>query len=267
MKDLRTRSLTGLVYVALTIGAGLAGPLTTFLLFLPVAMISATELRKLMLGDAGKGYTESALMAGAAYAAIGLGSLSTFLSPAIGAAILLFLFLVRSVVVLRSPGPDTALRIGASTLELVLVALPFALLPHLSAMGHPYFLGAMVQLWTADTGGYVVGNLVGRTKLMPAVSPGKSVEGLIGGIVLTLGTALLLARVWPVLDGWQWAVAGFAIAISGAIGDLLESGLKRARGVKDSGTILPGHGGMLDRFDGLLLAVPAFYLYLLILQA
>jgi phosphatidate cytidylyltransferase len=101
-----------------------------------------------------------------------------------------------------------------------------------------------------DTGAYLVGRVIGRIKLLPSVSPKKTVEGLLGGIAITLGGGIPpepLPRV-PQLD--EWLTYAASSHITATLGDLLESAFKRARGVKDSGTILPGHGGILDRFDG-----------------
>ena len=122
------------------------------------------------------------------------------------------------------------------------------------------FVGFMFLLWTSDTGAYLVGRSVGRTKLMPAVSPGKTWEGLAGGVALTMLVGWLLGRYWTVLSAQQWIMCAAAVAITATLGDLLESAFKRAAGVKDSGSVLPGHGGILDRFDGYLLAAPAMVL-------
>jgi phosphatidate cytidylyltransferase len=120
-----------------------------------------------------------------------------------------------------------------------------------------------------DTGAYLCGSLLGRHKLFPRVSPGKSWEGSIGGGLLVVGIAIL---VWYLLNTyvpeqanlnmWQWAGLCLTVVVFGTWGDLVESLLKRTLGIKDSGNILPGHGGMLDRFDSSLLAIPAAVVYL-----
>jgi len=144
----------------------------------------------------------------------------------------------------------------------LLIAMPFGLLPHLFNWGNWMFISFMVLLWTNDTGAYLVGRSIGRTKLLPSVSPKKTIEGLVGGIVLTLAVALLIARNQAVLSLQEWLTVGGIIAVTSTLGDLLESAFKRASGVKDSGNVLPGHGGILDRFDGFFLAVPSVLLYL-----
>lgn len=109
------------------------------------------------------------------------------------------------------------------------------------------------MIWANDTGAYLVGKPLGKHKLMPRVSPGKSWEGLIGGVTLAG-----LAAWW--LMGWEWAWIGVILGMAATAGDLVESAWKRGHGIKDSGSILPGHGGVLDRFDGFLFAAPIFFL-------
>lgn len=157
------------------------------------------------------------------------------------------------------------------------IALPFSLLNALAfnatedgeTVYNMYLpLSTFVGLWINDTGAYCVGSLIGRHKLFPRISPGKSWEGSIGGGVLVLAVAFLVG--WYGSDTWQlavlspaeWVGLGLVIVVFGTWGDLVESLFKRTLGVKDSGNILPGHGGMLDRFDSSLLAIPAAVVYL-----
>jgi len=120
-------------------------------------------------------------------------------------------------------------------------------------------------VWGADVGAYFTGRAIGRHKLAVLVSPGKTWEGAFGGVALSVVTGTLLGAWIPALVAlearpWRWAVAALALAVVSVFGDLFESALKRARGVKDSGTIFPGHGGMLDRIDALIAALPCFAL-------
>ncbi len=125
-------------------------------------------------------------------------------------------------------------------------------------------LSVFIFLWVNDTGAYCVGSLIGRHKLFPRISPGKSWEGSVGGAVFVLAAAWAIST-W--LDGVmlntpQWLGLGLVVVVFGTWGDLVESLFKRTLGIKDSGNILPGHGGMLDRFDSSLLAIPAAVVYL-----
>ena len=153
------------------------------------------------------------------------------------------------------------------------IALPFSMLNVLAftsdSSGVVVFntllpLSVFVFLWMNDTGAYCVGSLIGRHKLFPRISPGKSWEGSIGGAVVVLAVAAAISiyidNVMLTLP--QWLGLGLVVVVFGTWGDLVESLFKRTLGIKDSGSILPGHGGMLDRFDSSLLAIPAAVVYL-----
>ena len=140
-------------------------------------------------------------------------------------------------------------------------------------------LSVFIFLWMNDTGAYCSGSLLGRHKLFPRVSPGKSWEGSIGGALLVVLVALLLSWVDHThqlelfgaaetgLSLVEWVGLGLVVVVFGTLGDLVESLFKRTLGIKDSGNILPGHGGMLDRFDSSLMAIPASVIYLYTLTA
>ncbi len=150
----------------------------------------------------------------------------------------------------------------------VIVALPFSLLSFLVFQGiyFPYFLLLLfVLIWANDTGAYCIGMLFGRHRLFERISPKKSWEGFFGGLALAVIVAVLVCTRffhWPI-----GVSVGFAllVVIFGTLGDLCESLFKRTLNVKDSGNILPGHGGILDRFDSLLLAAPIIYIYMQLL--
>ncbi|MNY33104.1 Phosphatidate cytidylyltransferase [compost metagenome] len=124
----------------------------------------------------------------------------------------------------------------------------------------------MILLWTSDTGAYLAGRSLGKHKLFERISPKKTWEGFIGGIVLAVLVSLCLAHYFETIPQWQWIIVAMIIAVFGTLGDLVESMLKRSLNVKDSGHILPGHGGLLDRFDGLLIAGPLVYLFLFLVN-
>lgn len=256
MTELATRALTGAAYVALTVGAALAGPVTTTLLFLPVCALALGELHRLAFREA-KPALAVPLLAGLlvylAIAGLGMGRMP----PHWAMAALVAAFTMGVVEILATGRGEPLLRTGLLMMGLVYVALPFGLITSLMADGPWLFLGFMLLLWTNDTGAYLVGRAIGRTKLLPRASPKKTVEGLLGGIALCMGVAWVLAQYWRQLTASQWIGCAVVVAIAATLGDLLESAFKRGAGVKDSGTILPGHGGILDRFDGFLLALPA----------
>ena len=125
-------------------------------------------------------------------------------------------------------------------------------------------LSVFVFLWVNDTGAYCIGSLIGKHKLFPRISPGKSWEGSIGGAVFVLAAAYAISYFvdQTMLTTLAWLGLGLVVVVFGTWGDLVESLFKRTLGIKDSGDILPGHGGMLDRFDSSLLAIPAAVIYL-----
>ncbi len=123
-------------------------------------------------------------------------------------------------------------------------------------------MGIFILIWVNDTFAYIVGKTLGRHKLYPAVSPKKTIEGTLGGFIFALVAAYVMGLYDSFLNTPQWMILAAVIVIAGSLGDLVESKLKRAAGVKDSGAILPGHGGMLDRLDSLVFAAPFAYLTL-----
>ena len=116
-----------------------------------------------------------------------------------------------------------------------------------------------------DSAAYFVGRRIGGAKLLPQVSPSKTVSGAIAGLVAAIGLTQLLSDLIGFADRLDALILGFSLGILAQAGDLLESAIKRWSNIKDSGSILPGHGGMLDRFDGYILAIPAFYVYLFVI--
>lgn len=153
----------------------------------------------------------------------------------------------------------------------LMIALPFALMSGIALYDKWLLFALFILIWVNDSGAYIVGSLMakrkgGNHKMFPRVSPAKSWEGLVGGFIFDLiagyifylvgWTSMIGLTAYPLLDSLLFALA---IGIFGTLGDLMESLMKRTIGVKDSGTFMPGHGGVLDRFDSLLLAVPVVY--------
>ena len=150
------------------------------------------------------------------------------------------------------------------------VALPFCLLQILSTAGAPegetYYwlfpLSIFIFIWCNDSGAYCLGCLIGRHKMFERISPKKTWEGFFGGVAVAVGASVAMAHFFTVMNIWQWIGMAVVVVIAGTLGDLIESSMKREMGIKDSGNFLPGHGGLLDRFDSTLLAVPSVIVYL-----
>ena len=152
-------------------------------------------------------------------------------------------------------------------IALLWIVIPFVLFPvvlnYSGSWQKEMFLGIMLISWASDIFAYFVGSSIGQHKLFERVSPNKTWEGALGGLIGGLLVAFLIPRIFesPLNDS-QWLVLGGIIVVTSVLGDLFESTIKRSVGAKDSGTIIPGHGGMLDRIDGLLFVMPAVAAYL-----
>lgn len=157
-------------------------------------------------------------------------------------------------------------NIAFTFLGIFYVAVPFALLNIAAFEDGVYhfevILGSLLILWASDTGAYFAGTFFGKRKLFERISPKKSWEGFFGGAALALVFVYGLSRFFHYLDPLHWFIVGVIIIVGGTFGDLVESLLKRSIEIKDSGDALPGHGGFLDRFDGLLISAPFIVAYL-----
>lgn len=150
----------------------------------------------------------------------------------------------------------------------IMVALPFTLMIFIYLFSKNMLLALFIVIWLNDTGAYCTGKLIGKHKMFPRVSPGKSWEGLCGGAVVAMAVGYILFSDPFGLTGltfswWYAIILALAIVIFGTLGDLMESLLKRTLGIKDSGNVIPGHGGLLDRFDSIILAAPVVLILLL----
>lgn len=159
------------------------------------------------------------------------------------------------------------MNVAFLVLGMVYIGAPFAMLDFIAFDGTYFYantvFGLLLMTWANDTGAYLVGSKLGRNKLYPRVSPGKTWEGTIGGFVVTVGIAFLLGATVDELRLVDWLVLSVIVGVFGTMGDLVESMFKRGIGVKDSGDILPGHGGLLDRFDAFIFLLPFAAAYIL----
>ncbi len=157
-------------------------------------------------------------------------------------------------------------NIAFTFLGIFYVAVPFTLL-NIAAFENGFYhfeviFGCLFILWATDTGAYFAGTFFGKRKLFERISPKKSWEGAVGGALLAFVFAMVIAHYFDFLEFWQWMVIASIIVVGGIYGDLVESLLKRSIEIKDSGNALPGHGGFLDRFDGLLISAPFIVAFL-----
>lgn len=273
--NLLRRAVTGAAYVAVLLAGILGGPLPFGLLFVAACALSVREFCRLAGRQEDVAVNTRACVLAGAF--LFLGFFCHGADPAREGAFVPYLavlaYLAVSELYLRKRNPLHAWAYAA--LSQLYVALPFALLCVLAfradeAAGVTRYdpvlpLSVFVLNWTNDTGAYCAGRLLGRRPLFPRVSPKKTWEGSAGGCALSLAVALAASRWLPVLSPPEWAGLALTVVVFGTWGDLAESLLKRQLHLKDSGSFLPGHGGLLDRFDSALLSVPAAvaYLYLL----
>ena len=269
-----TRTVTAIVFASVMLFCMLKGAAWFIGLFALITVLTTIEYTE--LANKHKDANTSRLWATVAaftfYAAI------VGLSAGQGTAILFLPFVFTLLVIMirelyfKKPSP---INDWVQTLfPVIYIALPFALTSLLAfdAQGpdsgySPVIpLTLFVFLWCNDVGAYCTGCTIGKHKLFERISPKKTWEGSIGGAVLTMVAAFLLHRFLPdwysFMPVWVWIGMALIVVVFGTWGDLIESLMKREMGIKDSGKILPGHGGMLDRFDSALLAIPATVVYL-----
>lgn len=256
-----TRVLTALVLIPVALGLiFLAPPVVVRAALALVGMLCLHEFYGLMGRLKIRPFQVAGLVAGAMLIAV-----PTLPHP--GFLVALCVLLLGTATFDSRPVEETYSSASSTLFGVIYTCAPFALAAHLHGLSPHWIFLPLAIGWAGDSAAYYVGRAIGKHKLAPSVSPGKTWEGTIGSIVLgTIVGAAYLHYVHPVVLA-PWAVIALpcVVNIAGQIGDLAESALKRGAGAKDSGTLLPGHGGFLDRMDGSLFAFPAVYLFLLIL--
>lgn len=267
LNNLEMRTLSGIVYVSLTTISILVHPLFFGILGGMVTMLAMLEFNYLMHSN----YfyrIASTICGGWLFATIMTNRLLPDMQgdnmqwmyfayfTLVIIALIAGLFLKR-----ENPIADWGTFLSAQCM----IALPFAMMNCIYSVRNTILLGLFVLIWLNDSAAYVVGSLTAKLydnhKMIPRVSPAKSWEGLIGGAVFTIALAMIFVKIgWLQTSLWKAFVFGLVTVVFGTLGDLMESIMKRTLGVKDSGKFMPGHGGVLDRFDSMLLATPAIWI-------
>ncbi|MGM5631913.1 phosphatidate cytidylyltransferase [Apibacter raozihei] len=181
--------------------------------------------------------------------------------------VLMLLLFLMSVTTLFRFSNELSTDSAKLIFSAIYIGLPFSfslVIPNSTSPLTPEIFYVFLLIWISDTFAYLVGSKFGKTKLAPKISPNKSIEGLLGGIVFTCISGFIINSIYPDLRG-NWIIISLLIAIFAPIGDLAESKLKRMFGVKDSGNLMPGHGGVLDRLDSFIFCIPAIFAYYLII--
>ncbi len=290
MKNIFVRSISGVFLIITVLGAVYWNSVSNFLLFGLILTIGQWEFYKLV-GTGGRKPNRSI--------GIGLGVFIYTLSYLIAANVLsarffyllMPFFLVLLITELYSKKDQPITHIGLTLLGVLYIAVPLStvhfmvlnsglaseqtdLISELSAIS-PFgtdvaeityanfiLIGFFVIQWVSDTGAYLFGMSFGKHRLFERISPKKSWEGAIGGFLASIGVSFLMHYIYPQLSLTSWIIISLIITLFGIYGDLFESLIKRSVNIKDSGNILPGHGGILDRFDSSLMALPMVCFYL-----
>lgn len=270
MNNFTQRSITGVIFVLVLLGAIVLSEYASAILFFFIILLGTREFYSFFKDQEVSPQRATGIISSLIYFVITVfinqGQLAnTALFTLV--PITFFIFLKE---LFRNHTTPIA-NIAYTLLGIIYVALPMTLLYELSFINNNQFggdynyqivLGFFFLLWANDTGAYLVGRKLGRTKLFERISPKKTWEGSLGGAIMGLGIGYLNAQIFPDLSLVNWLVVALLVVIFGSLGDLVESMFKRSLNIKDSGKLLPGHGGLLDRFDGIFIAAPIVYTYL-----
>lgn len=271
MKNFITRALTGIVFVAVLISAIYIHSYYFLVVFGLITGLTLWEFYGLTLPKAQSHFNRLFCAIGGIYLFTATFCYTHDLTGRWIFLPYLFFLLVTLVAPLYEKHGDPLKRWTVTLFGQFYCAGSFSLLNQLTSVtGYPgeivhipYFaLALFVLIWLNDTGAYCIGSLLGKHRLFERISPKKSWEGFGGGLLFALLASQVFAYLLPAYSAVQWLGLAVVVVVFGTWGDLIESLLKRQLGIKDSGHLLPGHGGMLDRFDSVLLAIPAAYIYI-----
>ncbi len=276
MKNLIARTITGVLFVAVIV-VSFFNPMAMTGLFSLVTALTVWEFTGLVNEREGVTINRFICTVAGTYFYYAMSGFCSNVTPATVFVPYLVTIVYLLVAELYAKNEDPINNWAYTMMSQFYIALPLSLLNVLAfrvtADGTTFTsvlpLSIFVFLWINDTGAYCCGSLLGKHKLFPRISPAKSWEGSIGGGIFVIATAVFI---WDLIEYhgindlhlsvYEWVGLGITVAVFGTWGDLVESLFKRTLGIKDSGKILPGHGGMLDRFDSSMLAIPAAVIYL-----
>lgn len=264
LKKLQTRSISGIVYIGIIIGCLLWGIIPFSFMGAFFAVVATLELKKIT----GALITRNTLITVLDCWGVGLLSFGWMLVPLWGWLVVMIMRLVAELY-LKNSNPVSSL--ANSMMTQLYIGLPIALMVELSESYGAYLvLAVFIMIWLNDTGAFIVGSTMGRHRLFERISPKKSWEGFFGGLVFNIIAAILY---WSYGNPGimhhsvcAWISLAVLVTLFSTWGDLIESLIKRSLHIKDSGNIIPGHGGILDRIDSLLLVMPATFVFMTALE-
>jgi phosphatidate cytidylyltransferase len=265
MSNFWQRTFTGIVFVLLLVTSIVVHPLVFGLLFLIVIVLGMLEFQKIVSENSIDLHTVSTLVLGAAIYVLMFFQCYLALNPKWLYLLIPFVISIFVIEMFRQK-ERPFLNIALSLFSSIYVVLPFVFLLELGfirSRDYHYIIPLLFfcMIWMNDTGAYLVGVTFGKRKLFPRISPKKSWEGFYGGIFFSVLFAIIVSLNIDMLTTVDLLIMAIIVSVFGTLGDLTESMLKRSMNIKDSGTIMPGHGGILDRFDALTFAAPLVYLY------
>jgi len=256
MNNLTQRILTGSAYVSIILLA-VMHPIFIGALFTLVAILSTFELKKIFEKQNIDFDIRPTLI-------IGLTTYATVLYPEIKAILFLEIF-IYFISLLYRTSKNALQLLGSLFVSVAYIFVPLSLAIPIGFQSTSYesktLFGLFILIWSSDSWAYVSGTLFGKRKLFERLSPNKTWEGFWGSMTLTIATGYALSAIGFGLSSTEWMILGGLTVFVATAGDLFQSMLKRASNLKDSGNILPGHGGILDRFDSILFCLPAYYIY------
>ncbi len=267
MNNFFKRALTAVAFVAVLLGCTYYSQLSFSILFVIITILGVREFYSLSEKEGNKPQKLMGILTGAilflSNSLVCMGYFdSRLLIVTIPFVFLIFIF------ELYSKAQDPFRNIAFTLTGIIYVAVPFSLLNYIVTYSGIYnyqiLFGLFFILWSSDTGAYLSGSAFGKNKLFPRISPGKSWEGSIGGAIAAYIVAFIISGWYTDVNLIDWMVIATILVVLGTLGDLVESLYKRSLNVKDSGNLLPGHGGILDRFDSLIMATPFVFTYLYI---
>lgn len=271
MKNLIIRALTGIIFVVVLVSAICIHPIFFLILFCIITGLTLWEFGGLVKHYENANLQRTVNVLGGVYLFIATFVYANGLTDGkIFLPYLLFIMLTM-IAELYYKAPNPINNWAFTLFAQIYCAGTFSMLNFIGAEpGTPgvmsytplFIMAIFIFVWLDDTGAYLVGSLIGKRKLFERISPKKSWEGFFGGLILSLASSQAFAWFAPEINRMNWLGLAATVVLFGTWGDLIESLLKRTLGVKDSGNVLPGHGGMLDRFDSVMLAVPASYIYI-----
>ncbi|MFP4619760.1 MAG: phosphatidate cytidylyltransferase [Bacteroidales bacterium] len=270
-KDIIKRTLSGIAFILIILGALTAGHLTFYLLFALITGLCLYEFYSLASKSGADVQKVSGIITGVTIFSLNFLIAGNFIAIAWSLAIIPLILLILIGELFRKK-KNPFRNLSYTLAGLIYPVMLLTLVNHVVFMpfpnpgyNHHLLISLFVLIWSNDTSAYITGKKFGKHKLFGSISPLKSWEGLVGGVFFTILAALVIFFVTQYLNVMTWIILAVIVGIAGTLGDLTASSLKRSAGVKESGKLIPGHGGILDRLDSAIFVFPIAYILLKLL--